>query len=100
MDTPLAVTVRVDERGPFRARVRITPRFDWPDYVDSSRRARVGGHHVDVHTAVEVRADDATVRVVTSFVNPSGDHRLRVHLPLPQPADHSEADRVYRRRGD
>ncbi len=98
VDAPLAVTVRVDERGPVRARVRITSTYDWPDHVDGSSQARVGGHQVDVDTAVEVRADDATVRVVTTFVNPSGDHRLRVHLPLPQPADHSEAESALYRR--
>ena len=95
VDTPLAVTVRIDERGPVRARVRITSTYDWPDHVDGSSQARVGGHQVDVHTDVEVRADDATVRVVTAFVNPSGDHRLRVHLPLPEPAQHSEAESAF-----
>ena len=95
VDAPLAVTVRIDERGPVRARVRITSTYDWPDHVDGSSQARVGGHQVDVHTDVEVRADDATVRVVTAFVNPSGDHRLRVHLPLPEPAQHSQAESAF-----
>ena len=62
-----------------------SPAFDWPASVDGSSQARVGSHPVDVTTVVEVRADEATVRVTTSFVNPSGDHRLRVHLPLPEP---------------
>ena len=95
VDVPLAVTVRVDERGPVRARVRVTSTYDWPDHVDGSSQARVGGHQVEVHTDVEVRADDATVRVVTAFVNPSGDHRLRVHLPLPEPAQHSQAESAF-----
>jgi hypothetical protein len=95
VDAPLAVTVRVDEHGPVRARLHITTTYDWPDHVDGSSQARVGGHHVDVETDVVVLADDATVRVVTSFVNPSGDHRLRVHLPLPQPAQHSEAESAF-----
>ncbi|HEX4434084.1 MAG TPA: hypothetical protein VH012_04590 [Acidimicrobiales bacterium] len=95
VDTPLAVTVRVDERGPVRARVRITCTYDWPDHVDGSSQARVGGHQVDVDTDVEVLADDATVRVVTTFVNPSGDHRLRVHLPLPEPARYSDAESAF-----
>jgi mannosylglycerate hydrolase len=95
VDTPLGVTVRVDERGPVRARVRITSTYDWPDHVDGSSQARVGGHRVDVHTDVEVQADDATVRVTTAFVNPSGDHRLRVHLPLPEPAQHSQAESAF-----
>ena len=36
-----------------------------------------------------------TVRVTTSFVNPSGDHRLRVHLPLPEPAAESHAESAF-----
>ncbi len=87
VEEPESVTVRVVERGPVRARARITATYVWPDHVDGSSQARVGEHHVAVDTDVEVRADDAVVRVTTSFVNPSGDHRLRVHLPLPEPAD-------------
>ena len=44
--------------------------YEWPDHVDGSSQARVGGHQVDVDTDVEVRADDATVRVVTTFREP------------------------------
>ena len=58
-------------------------------------RARTGEKTVEVSTTVEVRADEKIVRVVTSFVNPSRDHRLRVHLPLPGPADHSEAECAF-----
>ncbi len=95
VDTPEAVAVRVDERGPVRARVRITSTYLWPDHVDGSSQARVGGHSVDVETDVELRADEATVRVTTTFVNPSGDHRLRVHLPLPEPAGQSQAESAF-----
>ncbi len=95
VDTPHAVVVRVDERGPVRARVRITSTYEWPDHVDGSSQARVGGHQVDVDTVVEVRADDAAVRVTTTFVNPSGDHRLRVNLPLPDPARESRAESAF-----
>ena len=42
VDTPLAVVVRVDERGPVRARVRITATYDWPSFVDGTTQARVG----------------------------------------------------------
>jgi mannosylglycerate hydrolase len=95
VDTPHAVAVRVEERGPVRARVRITSTYEWPDHVDGSSQARVGGHQVDVDTVVEVRADEATVRVTTTFVNPSGDHRLRVNLPLPEPVDQSRAESAF-----
>ncbi len=95
VEVPEAVAVRVDERGPVRARVRITSTYTWPDHVDGSSQARVGGHSVDVDTDVELRADEATVRVTTTFVNPSGDHRLRVHLPLAAPAIGSEAESAF-----
>ncbi len=95
VDTPESVAVRIDERGPVRARARITATYVWPDHVDGSSQTRVGEHHVAVETEVQLRADDTTVRVTTSFVNPSGDHRLRVHLPLPTPATHSEAESAF-----
>ncbi len=95
VEEPESVTVRLDERGPVRARARITATYAWPDHVDGSSHARVGEHHVAIDTDVEVRADEAAVRVTTSFVNPSGDHRLRVHLPLRAPADHSDAESAF-----
>jgi mannosylglycerate hydrolase len=95
VDTPESVVLRVDERGPVRARVRITSTYEWPDHVDGSSQARLGGHRVDIDTVVEVRADDPAVRVTTTFVNPSGDHRLRVHLPLPEPARESRAESAF-----
>ncbi len=95
VDTPESVTVRVDERGPVRARARITATYVWPDHVDGSSQERVGEHRVAVDTDVELRADDPVVRVTTSFVNPSGDHRLRVHLPLPEPARQSHAESPF-----
>jgi hypothetical protein len=95
VDTPDSVTVRVDERGPVRARARMTATYVWPDHVDGSSQERVGEHRVAVDTDVELRADDPVVRVTTSFVNPSGDHRLRVHLPLPEPARQSHAESPF-----
>ncbi len=95
VETPESVTVRADERGPVRARVRISATYTWPDHVDGSSQARVGEQRVVVDTDVELRADEAVVRVTTTFVNPSGDHRLRVHLPLPEPARHSHAESAF-----
>jgi alpha-mannosidase len=95
VDQPESVTVRVDERGPVRARVRVSANYVWPDHVDGSSQARVGAQRVEVHTDVEVRADEAVVRVATSFANPSGDHRLRVHLPLPEPVQRSHAETAF-----
>jgi alpha-mannosidase len=95
VDTPVAVAVRVTERGPVRASAVITSTYLWPDHVDGGSQARVGEHRVEVETVVELRADEPVVRVTTSFVNPAKDHRLRVHLPLPEPAGTSRADSAF-----
>jgi mannosylglycerate hydrolase len=95
VDTPESVTVAVGERGPVRATAVITTTYRWPDHVDGGSQARTGEHAVQVVTTVEVRADERPVRVTTAFVNPARDHRLRVHLPLPQPAAASEAECAF-----
>ncbi|HEY5251513.1 MAG TPA: hypothetical protein VIJ09_07625 [Acidimicrobiales bacterium] len=95
VDTPDTVTVTVGEHGPVRASAVITSRYTWPEYVDGNSRARTGERTVDVSTTIELRADERIVRVVTRFVNPSRDHRLRVHLPLPEPAGYSEAECAF-----
>ena len=58
MDAPRSVAVRVGERGPVRARARITATYAWPDHVDGSSQARVGEHLVEVETDLELRADE------------------------------------------
>ena len=95
VDEPVDVTVGVVEPGPVRAAVEITATYVWPDHVDGSSQRRVGEHRVEVVTRLEIRADEAVVRATTSFVNPSKDHRLRVHLPLPAPARTSQAESAF-----
>jgi alpha-mannosidase len=92
---PEAVMVRIDEQGPIRAKVVVTAEYRWPDHVDEGSQARVGERPVEVETVLELRADESAVRVTTSFVNPSRDHRLRVHLPLPEPARTSQAESAF-----
>ncbi|HTT86747.1 MAG TPA: hypothetical protein VMF60_05240, partial [Acidimicrobiales bacterium] len=95
VDTPETVSVSVTERGPVRAQAEITATYVWPEYVDGTTRDRRGERTVDVTTLVELRADERIARVVTRFVNPSRDHRLRVHLPLPRRAEGSEAECAF-----
>jgi mannosylglycerate hydrolase len=95
VDTPTSVSVRMLESGPVRARVEITTSYLWPSFTDGRSQARVGEHQVGVTTTLELRADESLVRVATSFVNPSRDHRLRVHLPLPEPATTSQAECAF-----
>ena len=90
-----SVTVTVADRGPVKASAVITAVYRWPEYVDGNSRARTGERTVEVSTTVELRAEEDIVRVVSRFVNPSRDHRLRVHFPLPEPADHSEAECAF-----
>ena len=95
VDAPQEVAVRVVESGPVRARVHVIATYVWPDHVDGSSQVRVGEHLVEVENELELRADEATVRVKTSFVNPSGDHRVRVHFPLPEPARETHAESAF-----
>ncbi len=95
VDTPDSVSVTIDERGPVRAVATITATYTWPDRVDEASKSRVGSHRVPVVTTLELRADEGIVRVETRFVNPSRDHRLRVHLPLPEPAAISRAECAF-----
>jgi len=78
-----------------RAVTTVVSRYTWPDNVDGFTRARTGEVTVDVTTEIEVRADERIVRVTTRFVNPASDHRLRVHLPLPEPAEGSDAECAF-----
>ncbi len=95
VDSPDTVVVTTGDRGPVRATTTITSTYSWPDRVDLEPKQRVGHHEVEVTTTLELRADEATVRVHTAFVNPSRDHRLRVHLPLPQPSATSRAECAF-----
>jgi mannosylglycerate hydrolase len=92
---PDSVSLALTSSGPVEASATIVSTYTWPDHVDPMSQDRIGEHTVDVTTTLTLRADESFVRVETSFVNPSRDHRLRVHLPLPEPADHSLAECAF-----
>jgi hypothetical protein len=92
---PDSVTIAVGYGGPVRATATITSTYTWPDRVDGATKTRVGAHQVPVLTTIELRADEAVVRVRTQFENPSRDHRLRAQFPLPHPATTSEAECAF-----
>ena len=90
---PVDVDVLVAEAGPIRGRIEITRTYRWPvEVVDDHR---VGEVDVPVLTVVELHAGEDLVRVSVSFDNRSRDHRLRVLLPLPEPAARSRAECAY-----
>ncbi len=91
IDTPQSVTLKLEEGGPLRARIQIQTQYDLPDSLDSNSSKRIGSSQMHIDTLLELRADEPYLRVSTTFTNHSRDHRLRVRLPLPVPADHSTA---------
>jgi mannosylglycerate hydrolase len=95
VETPDSVSVTVAERGPVRAVITVSARYTWPDHVDGGTRARTGEVVAEVTTDIELHADERIIRATTRFVNAASDHRLRVHLPLPAPADGSEAECAF-----
>ncbi|CAN5859645.1 hypothetical protein BH23ACT2_BH23ACT2_30000 [soil metagenome] len=90
---PDHVEVSVPEAGPVRGRIEIVRRYRWPTHVEGDRR--VGVTEVAVTTVIELRAGEDLVRVSVGFDNTARDHRLRIHLPLPEPTDHSVAECAY-----
>jgi len=87
---PARITVDVLENGPLRSRMRVTRVYEWPAALSPDRDARSGRTvPTPVEMLVEVRAGEPFVRVSTSFLNRSADHRLRFHVPLPEPVDRS-----------
>jgi hypothetical protein len=89
VDRPDAVAVEVVEVGPVRARVRTTAEWTWPEAIVDG--ARTGSVTTTVVTTLTAHAGDPVLDVTTTIDNRSRDHRLRVHLPLPRPAQTSEA---------
>ena len=99
VDTPIRSEWRIDERGPVRGRLVIERTYAWPiDAIGDERSCSDRNHatvEVTVHTTLEVRVGERFVRVRTEFDNPSRDHRLRAHFPLPAPVTGSDAECAF-----
>jgi mannosylglycerate hydrolase len=95
IDTPESVRVELAEEGPVRAGAVVSSEYLWPEEADTATSARHGEQRVRISTKIELHADEATVKVTTSFVNPSRDHRLRVHFPLPEMAAESRSGSAF-----
>lgn len=90
---PIDVQVEVLESGPVRGRIAIERTYRWPERAEGG--ARAGSVEATVRTTLELQADEDVVRVTEEVDNRARDHRLRVHLPLPQPATSSFAECAY-----
>jgi alpha-mannosidase len=94
IDHPVAVTTEVHEAGPVRGRLAVVRTYDLPTHVADG--SRVGSITVEVRTTLELRAGEDLVRVQVDLDNHGcRDHRLRVHLPLPEPAAGSVAECAF-----
>ncbi|KOV74626.1 alpha-mannosidase [Streptomyces sp. AS58] len=83
---PTRVSVDLLEKGPLRSRLRVTRVYEWPAALCADRDLRDDRTvPTPVDMLVEVRAGEPFVRISTSFLNQSADHRLRFHVPLPEP---------------
>jgi hypothetical protein len=80
VDEPLEQRLETVESGPLR-RVEVLHRtYAWD------------GNHVATQTRAEQRANEPFVRFRIDFDNPCDDQRVRVHVPLREPADRSFAE--------
>jgi alpha-mannosidase len=95
VDRPDWVEVHVLEAGPLRGSLEILRSYTWPERIDDKERARAGSNQAVVRTALELHAGEDLVRVHTTFVNPSRDHRLRAWFPLTEPATVSRAECAF-----
>jgi alpha-mannosidase len=89
------VSVTATERGPIRGTITIAATYDLPTHIDPMRQRRTGSVSAVVTTTITLVADAPSVSVEVTFVNPSRDHRLRIHLPLPTPATESVAECAF-----
>lgn len=88
VSVPAEVATELLEDGPLRSRIRVTRVYEWPVALSSERDLRAARTvPTPVETLVELRTGEPFVRVSTSFLNQSADHRLRFHVPLPEPVE-------------
>jgi alpha-mannosidase len=93
VDEPVAEQVETLETGPLRARLVVRRTYEWPRAVepDGSRRS-ADEIEVPVDIHAELRASEPFVRLRVAFDNPCSDHRVRVHVPLPERAQRTYAE--------
>jgi len=95
VDRPSKVSILTVEEGPVRATLEITSHYHWPEFVDGTSQERCGDVEASIVTRVSVIADSPTVEVQSSVLNQARDHRLRIHLPLAEPTEHSDAECAF-----
>ena len=90
---PQEVWNRVLWSGPLTGCLESVRWYRWPERGDFPEDARDEATAVtEVTTRIELRHGEPFVRLSVTFDNQADDHRVRLHLPLPRPADRSHAE--------
>jgi mannosylglycerate hydrolase len=93
VDRPREVLIEVVESGPLRAVTKVSRVYDWPVALSSDVDARTAETVPTlVEALVELRRDEPFVRMRLTFTNHSSDHRVRLHIPLPEPVSSSASE--------
>jgi hypothetical protein len=98
VDAPDAVWIEPVERGPVRARMDVVRTYSWPVALvhdGAGTRRAAATEAVEVRTVVELVAGERFLRLTVELDNPSRDHRLRLHVPLPAPVLGSDAESAF-----
>jgi len=93
VDEPLSVEIAVTDRGPLLGALMVGRTYRWPAGLTADRAGRAEAtEEVELAMRVEVRLGEPFVRLTVDFLNPSADHRTRLHVPTARPATASYAE--------
>ena len=93
VDEPIDVDVKLVESGPLRAVVAVVRTFNWPESLADNRDERsTCTVRAAVRMLVELRRGEPMVRLAIEYTNQAKDHRVRLHVPLPQPVETSASE--------
>ncbi len=95
---PVSVEITMIESGPLRAVARVRRTYEWPEGLIEGGGPAVRSNRlveVEVVSDVEVRAEEAVVRIGTTFDNRCRDHRVRAVFQLGVPARSSIAECAF-----
>ena len=93
VDEPVNVDVRLVESGLLRTVVSVVRTFEWAESLADNRDERsTRTVQTAVRMLVELRRDEPMVRLAIDYTNQSMDHRVRLHVPLPQQVETSASE--------
>jgi len=95
IDHPESTRAEIVESGPIRGRLRIYSEYQLPACAPSRETPDPERQIQAVITTIELRSDEAILRVTTELDNRVKDHRMRVHFPLQTRAQTSSAECAF-----